>query len=102
MLTKGEERRAADADQLGVHLVIADVVSLDRAEGASAYVERDVQHGRALSAQLFEDCGGEVQARCGGCYRAFGLGIDRLIGRQILLLRLTPEVGRDGEDTHQL
>ena len=50
MLTKGEECRAADADQLGVHLVIADVVSLDGAEGASAYVERDVQHGRALSA----------------------------------------------------
>ena len=50
MLTKGEERRAADADQLGVHLVIADVVGLDGAEGASAYVERDVQHGRALSA----------------------------------------------------
>ena len=43
-----------------------------------------------------------MQARCGGCYRAFGLGIDRLIGRQILLLRLTPEVGWDGEDTHQL
>ena len=43
-----------------------------------------------------------MQARCGGCYRAFGLGIDRLIGRQILLLRLTAEVGRDGEDTHQL
>ena len=50
MLMKGEERRAADADQLRVHLVIADVFGLDRAEGASAYVERDVQHGRALSA----------------------------------------------------
>ena len=49
MLTKGKERRAADADQLRVHLVIADVVGLDGAEGASAYVERDVQHGRALS-----------------------------------------------------
>ena len=50
MLTKGKEYRAADADQLGVHLVIADVVSLDGAEGASAYVQRDVQYGRALSA----------------------------------------------------
>ena len=50
MLTKSEERRAADTDQLGVHLVIADVIGLDRAEGTSAYVERDVQHGRALSA----------------------------------------------------
>ena len=50
MLTKGEERRAADADQLRVHLVIADVVSLDGAEGTSTYVERDVQHGRTLSA----------------------------------------------------
>lgn len=50
MLTKGKERRATDADQLGVHLVIADVVGLDWAEGTSTYVERDVQHGRALSA----------------------------------------------------
>ena len=77
---------------LGVHLVLGDLVLLNRTEGAKANVQRHRRDVDPLCADLVQQFVGEVQprGRCSG--RTQLVGIDGLIA--LVVLELRGDVGR--------
>ena len=76
----------------GVHLVLGDLVLLDRPEGAKANVQRHRRDVDPLCADLVQQFVGEVQprGRCSG--RTQLVGIDGLVA--LVVLKLRGDVGR--------
>ena len=76
----------------GVHLVLGDLVLLDRSEGAKANVQRHRRDVDPLCADLVQQFVGEVQprGRCSG--RTQLVGIDGLVA--LVVLKLRGDVGR--------
>ena len=62
-------------------------------------MERYLLAPDAAPVDVGQDFGREVQTRRGCGDRTFYLRIDRLVGRQVALLGLAVQVGRDGQDT---
>ena len=77
---------------LGVHLVLGDLVLLNRSEGAKANVQRHRRDVDPLCADLVQQFVGEVQprGRCSG--RTQLVGIDGLVA--LVVLKLRGDVGR--------
>ena len=72
-------RLGGDREELGVHDVVGDGVLLHGTEGTQAHVEHDGGDGHTLIPEGLQKLGGEVESRRGGCRRALGLGVDRLV-----------------------
>ena len=88
---------AMHGNVFGVHVVPADVLALDGAEGAGSHVQRHLFAFDATGVDVVEDTLREVQSCCRSRYGALYLGIDRLVGSLVALLRLAVEVGWDGK-----
>ena len=86
-------------DIFRVHLVPLDGLALHGLEGPRPDVERYLLAPDAAPVDVGQDFGREVQARRGCGDRPFYLRIDCLVGRQVALLGLAVQVGRDGQDT---
>ena len=86
---------AVDGNVLAVHVVSADVLALDGTERACPHVERHLLTLNAPGVDVCEDFGREMQACRRRCHRTFYLGIYRLVGRLVALLRLAVEIWRD-------
>ena len=89
-------------DELGVHLVVANLLALDGTEGAGADMEGDLI---ALYTSLIDGTQhavGEMQSRGGGCHGAVNLRIHSLVGVEVALLCGAVEVGGDGQLAHGL
>ena len=91
------QRVARHGDVLRVHLVPFNLFAFHGFEGAGTHVQRQFFQLHALLAQSVEHARGEVQPGGGGGYRPFYLGVDRLVGLLVALLRLAVQVGRDGQ-----
>ena len=72
-------RFGCNHEMLGVHMVLFDLVHLDRSEGAKPHVERDFNDRNALCAESVQNFRSEMQSRGRGGSRAFGFGVDGLI-----------------------
>ena len=70
--------------ELGVHLVLLDVLGLDRAEGAEADVQRDEALAHALFGYLRQQLLGKMQSRGGRGGAAQLLGVDGLVALTVL------------------
>ena len=82
----------ADGVPLAVHLVVADLVLLHRAEGAQTNVQCDLGNADAHSAEGVHQLRGKVQPGGGSSRAAQLLSIDGLI--LALILQLLCDVGR--------
>ena len=88
---------ATDAYPLGVHSVAADVLGLDRAEGAGSDMKGDFCKFYATLATFGENALREVESGGGCCDAAFNFGIDCLVGCEVALFRSAVKVRRYGE-----
>ena len=82
----------ADGVPLAVHLVVADLVLLYRAEGAQTNVQCDLGNADAHGADGVHQLRGKVQPGGGSSCAAQLLGVDGLI--LALILQLLCDVGR--------
>ena len=86
--------------ELRMHLVVRNLLRLDRAEGAQPHMECNVANLYTHFPHLLQQLGGEMEP-CGGCGGgAHHLGIYRLIPLLILELRL--DVRRKGHTAQPL
>ena len=72
-------RLLRDHAELGVHMMLGDLLRLDGPEGPETDVQRDIGLFDALGCELFQQLAGKMQTGCRRGGRAVHLGIDRLI-----------------------
>ena len=89
-------------DVFAMHLVVADVLALHGLERAGTHGEGQFLAVDARGVEVGEHSLGEVQSGRRGCHRTLYLGIEGLVGAIVALLRLTVQVGWDGEFAHRL
>ena len=88
---------AMDGNVLGMHVVSAYVLALDGTERACSDVQRHLLALNAAGIDVAEHTLREVESRRWRRHRALYLGVDRLVGYLVALLRLAVEVRRDGK-----
>ena len=91
-VAKGFDQAAGNHHALGVHVVPADGLGLDRAESARADVESEFLDAHAFCPECFEQRAREMQSG-GRCrHRAFLAGIDGLVTDFVGCFRFAVEV----------
>ena len=89
-----------DSHILRVHLMLSDGVALHRLEGSGTHVQRQFLTLDTMGIESFQDTVGEVQSGSRSSHTALDLRIHRLVGGLVALLRLTVQIGRDGQFTN--
>lgn len=90
---------SGDVYRLNVHFVLADGVCAYGLKCTCPYMKSDVFCFDAFVFQSLEDFGREMQACCGGGYRAFVVSVNGLVADGVAFLGLAVEVGRQGDDS---
>ena len=86
-----------DGNVFGVHIVPADVFTLDGTERSRAHMKRHFFPLDAFRIDVSQDALREMQSCSRSRYRTLYLGIDRLVGCLVALLSLPVEIWRDGK-----
>ena len=80
--------------------MLSDGVALHRLERAGTHVQRQFLTLDTMGIESFQDTVGEVQSGSRSSHTALDLRIHRLVGGLVALLRLTVQIGRDGQFTN--
>ena len=82
-----------------MHLVSGYCLALDRLESTGANMQRDFLATNAMGVDIGQNLRREMQAGSWSGYRSLDLGVDRLISAQVAFLRLSMQIGWDGQDS---
>ena len=80
--------------------MLSDGIALHRLEGSGTHVQRQLLTLDTMGIESLQDTVGEVQSGSRSSHTALDLRIHRLVGGLVALLRLTVQIGRDGQFTN--
>ena len=90
------------ADELGVHVVSANVVALHGLESAGTHMQSELTAGNATTVALGKHLVGKVQTCRGCCHAAVDVAVHGLVVGEVAFLGATVQVRRNGNLAQRL